>query len=83
MITNMKRIMRNGVPHYVAPWYSTLTTEGKAMIGCNGAMTSTPRKYLTKMDFKPRLTNYEFMMQHCDDPMGLDIAPQFFAIAAE
>lgn len=62
MITNMKRIMRNGVPHYVAPWYSTLTTEGKAMIGQGGAMTATPRKYLTKMDYKPRMTNEEFML---------------------
>lgn len=73
---SMKRIVKNGVPAYVAPWYSTLTTEGKAMIGQNKIMAPYGRNRadaFTKVEYRAPMTNEEFCRLHA--------AP--YAIAAE
>lgn len=76
---NMKRVIKNGFPAYLAPWYKDLTANGKSLIGQTKIMaTYSPRlrDHLTKMEYKPRMTAEQFEQLHAD-------YSRYFAIAAE
>jgi hypothetical protein len=40
------RIVRDGVPHYVAPWFNTLSPETRKILGRQGPMACDPQGQL-------------------------------------
>lgn len=79
---NMIRIMKHGVPTYVAPWYKDLTAEGKRMIGATNAFApggfdrNQRYKYEAAIKARPGITAEQFLELHAD-------YSSYFAIAAE